>query len=238
MTKIKVGKYIFIFFIGLIAAYFVGIGGNGDLKAGLPATVEKTEVNFEKHHKELEDSLAAGLISRHEFDSLSDILRAQKARLEAVNQESHIPDKMPEWVSKLGIIEPVGMKYEPMFSDYTSVENPSEGFNSVSLVYTGTYETAIAEAYKIAVNKNLSIGGDFESKGNPAKKKPGTANSGISYLNYSLGKTDKDFLISVQVEHSGQLTIMVTDNKQLNERLLSYEPLNNRQNSAAKRKKM
>jgi hypothetical protein len=64
-----------------------------------------------------------------------------------------------------------------------------------------------------------------------------SANPEISYLNYSLGNTNLDFLISIHVEPSGRLTIMVTNNRQLNERLLVYGPLNNRQNGSAKQKK-
>jgi hypothetical protein len=124
-----------------------------------------------------------------------------------------------------------------VFSNYTSVDDPAEGFNSVSLVYSGTYEQAMAEAARIAQNANLSSGRNFKTKGSPVKNMDPKANCGISYMNYTLGNTDKDFLISMEVEPSGRLTIMVTDNKQLNECLLVYEPLNNRQNSAAKLKK-
>ena len=129
------------------------------------------------------------------------------------------------------------MKFDPIFSNYTSIDDPSEGFNSVSLVYTGSYEQAIEQAEKIAVSAKLSAGRIFKAKGSPASKENVKPGSSASYLNYSLGNTNHEYLISVQVEPSGRLTIMATDNKQLNERLLAYEPLNNRQNSAAKRKK-
>jgi hypothetical protein len=144
---------------------------------------------------------------------------------------------MPDWVHSLGIIEPEGLKFDKIFSDYTSIDNPTEGFNSVLLVYTGSYEKAVEAANNLAVSAKLSIGGVFKAKGSPANTAMHKNNTEISYLNYSLGNTNQDFLISVQVEPSGRLTIMVTDNKQLKERLLAYEPLNNRLNSAAKQKK-
>ena len=237
MTKIKVEKILVISFIGLIVIFLVGLGGNIVLKAGSPASATKTEVNFEKRLQSLEDDLATGNITKHEFDSLSDLLRLQLVRSAALQDESHNPDKMPEWVSKLGITEPDGMKFDQVFSNYTSVDDPSEGFNSVSLVYTGSYEKAFAEAAKIAASAKLSIGGVVKAKGSPLKSAVVPANASISYMNYSLDKTDQDFLISVEVEPSGLLTIMVTDNKQLNECLLAYEPLNIRQNSKLKQKK-
>ena len=237
MTKLKVEKFLVISFIGLIVTFFVGLGGNIVLKAGMPASVSKTEVNFEKRLQILEDDLLAGTISKTEFDSMADLLRLQKTTIEAVLDESHKPHKMPEWVMKLGIDEPQNLKFDQVFSNYTSVDDPAEGFNSVSLVYSGTYEQAMAEAARIAQNANLSSGRNFKTKGSPVKNMDPKANCGISYMNYTLGNTDKDFLISMAVEPSGRLTIMVTDNKQLNECLLVYEPLNNRQNSAAKLKK-
>ncbi len=237
MTKFKVEKILVISFIGLIVAFLVGLGGNIILKAGSPASAPKTEVNFEKRLQLLEGDLVTGNITKHEFDSLSDILRIQIKRSEALTDESHSPDKIPDWVTKLGIKEPMGMKFDQDFSSSTSIADPSEGFNSVSLVYTGSYEKAAEEAARIAANARLSVGGVFKAKGSPRKPAFKNNNSTISYVNYSLEKADQDFLISVQVEPSGLLTIMVTDNKQLNKCLLAYEPLNNRQNSASKRKK-
>jgi len=237
MIKIKVEKFLVISFIGLIVIFLVGLGGNLVLQAGSPASATKTEVNFEKRLQTLEDDLETGKITKHEFDSLSNFLRTQLERNAALQDESHNPDKMPEWVSKLGITEPDGMKFDQVFSNYTSVDDPAEGFNSVSLVYTGSYEKAIVEAARIAESAKLSVGGVIKAKGSPKKTNVTTSNSGVCYMNYSLNKTDPNFLISVQVEPSGLLTIMVTDNKQLNECLLTYEPLNIRQNSRTKQKK-
>ena len=237
MTKLKVGKFLVISFIALIITFFVGFGENLALKAGSPAAVSKTGVDFDKSIQLLEGDLASGKITKHEYDSMSDQIRSNKEHLEAATGETHSPDKIPAWVTKLGISEPSGMKFDQVFSNSTSVADPSEGFNSVSLVYTGTYETAMAEAARIASEAKLSVGGVFKAKGSPIKSQAEIANPGISYLNYSLGKTDKDYLVSVQVEPSGRLIIMVTDNKQLNEMLLAYAPLNNRQNGAAKQKK-
>jgi hypothetical protein len=237
MTKNKVEKIIVISFIGLIGVFLLGLGGSLVLKAESPASAPKSEVNFEKRLQFLEDDLVTGNITKHEFDSLSDILRIQIKRNEALTDESHSPDKIPDWVIKLGIKEPEGMKFDQDFSNSTSIIDPTEGFNSVSLVYTGSYDKAVEEAAKIAASAKLSVGGVFEAKGGPVKTAIQNNNSAISYVNYSLEKADQDFLISVQVEPAGLLTIMVTDNKQLNKCLLAYEPLNNRQNSASKRKK-
>lgn len=238
MTKVKVEKYLVISFIGLILIFFAGFGGNIALKAGLPASVSKTGINFEKRLHLLEEDLLAGKISRTEYDSLTDLIHLQIQSNAALQDEKQILDKMPDWVRQTGIIEPEKLKFDPVFSNFTSVDDPTEGFNSVSLVYSGTYEDAIADAAKIAASARLSSALSFKAKGSPVQKHTQVTNQEVSYLNYNLEKSDPDFLISVQVEPSGRLTIMVTDNKQLTEKLLTYEPLNNRQKSDVKRKKL
>lgn len=238
MTIVKIGKILVISFIGFIITFSVGLGGNTVLKAGLPTSKLKIEVNFEKQMQMLEDELLTGKISRITFDSLSDEIRSQLSRKDVMDSDSHLLEKLPEWVSQLGISKPQGMKFDKAFSDFTSVENPSEGFNSVTLVYFGTYEKAVEEATRIARDANLAFGVDFKAKGSPERKSSvSNEKSGISFLNYNLGDTKKDFLISVKVEPSGRLTITVTDNKQLNDCLSAYAPLNNRQNSHSKQKK-
>ncbi|MEI6060028.1 MAG: hypothetical protein WCR72_04935 [Bacteroidota bacterium] len=238
MTKVKIEKNIKISFIVLIVTVFAALGGNFALKAGSPATSPKPGINYENRLQLLEKDLASGKVSRVEFDSLSELLHAQILRNEALQIENHNPDKMPEWVTKLGISEPSGMKFDQVFSNSTSVDNSSEGFNSVSLVYTGSYEIALEDARKIAEQAKIPPGRIFKAKGSPTRNADPKLNSEVSYLNYSLGKADQDYLISIQVEPSGRLIIMVTDNKQLSSCLLAYEPLNNRLNVPAKRKKL
>jgi hypothetical protein len=237
MLKIKVEKILVISFIGFIIPFFVILGGNPSLKAGLPASDPKTEVNFEKRLQSLEDNLVTGSITKQEYDSLSDLLRLQIKGNDALADEGHKLDKIPDWVVKLGISEPEGMKFDQDFSNYTSVDSPSEGFNSVSLVYNGDYDMAVKAAAKIAASAKLVPGGNFIAKNSPVSNVTHNTSKVVTYLNYSLGNTDQDFLISLQVEPSGKLFIEVTDNKQLNKCLMAYEPLNNRQNSNLKRKK-
>jgi len=237
MTKVKVEKVVVISFIVLIGIFLVGLNGNRVLKAGSPDSDPKSEVNIEERLRTLEDELESGKIAKREYDSLANILRVQIRGSEAVENEPHIIDKMPEWVTELGIPEPEGLRFDRDFSSFTSINNPSEGFNSVSLVYTGTYDNAVREAAKIAASAKLSLAGNFVAKGSPSKKTTFLNKNVVRYLNYSLDNTKQEFLISVQVDLSGRLTLAVTNNKQLNECLMAYAPLNNRHNSEAKRKK-
>ncbi len=237
MVKVKFEKLIIISLIGLSAIVLVGLGGNIALKAGLPARESKPEVDFEKRLLILENDMASGVISQHQFDSLTDLLRIQKKRQVALQYESQNVVKMPAWLTQLGVIEPEGLKFDPVFSSFTYKEDPTEGFNSVSLVYTGSYESAVAEANRIAAQANLTKSKNLIAIGSPSRKENKAAKQRVIFMNYDLESADQDFLISVEVEPSGRLTLMATDNKQLNERLLTYEPLNNRFNGASKQKK-
>ena len=237
MTKRKIEKIIVISFIVLIGVFLFGLNGNIVLKAGSPDSDPKPEVNIEERLRPIEDDLQAGKITKQEYDSLADVLRAQIKGNMAVEDHPHTLDKMPEWVTQLGIREPQNLEFDRDFSTYTSVDNPKEGFNSVSLVYTGSYENAMAVAAEIAASTGLTEGGNFVAKGNPSKRAPVLKQNGVRYLNYSLDKAKQDFLISVEVEASGRLTLVVTDNKQLNKCLLAYAPLNSRESRDTKRKK-
>ena len=237
MAKVKVEKILIISFIGLIITLFVGLGGNIVLKAGLPTSDSKTEVNFENRLQSLEDNLLAGTITKYEYDSLVDELRLLIKRSDALKDENNNPDKIPDWVTKLGLSEPEGMKFDEVLSHYTFLNDPSERFNSVSLVYSGDYDKAVIQAIKLASKAKLIPGRNFRAKGSPVANIQDHINPQISFVNYSLEDMNQNFLISVQVEPSGSLTIMVTDKKQLDKCLLAYEPLNNRLSIAAKRKK-
>ena len=204
MIKVKIEKYEIISFIGLIVLVLVVFGGNLVLQAGSPSSAPKTEVNFENRLQSLEDGLETGNITQHEYDSLSDLLRIQIRRNDALKETPQKSEIIPEWATKLGISAPVAMLFDPDFSDYTSVDDPSDGFNSVSLVYSGSYNTAIEEAARIAADAKLSVGGIFKSKGSPVKSAVKKSKLTVSYMNYSLDETDLDYLISVRVEPSGR----------------------------------
>ncbi len=238
MTKLRVKKVLFISLIGFILTVAAGIRGDIVLKAGSPATTSETDVNYEKRLRSLDADLQSGKLTKPEYDSLYLHLHDQMKRQEALQSDVNHPDKMPEWVRNLGVIEPSEMKFERVFSEFTSVENPSEGFNSVTLVYSGDYDIAINAAALIADSCHLHPGRNFIAKGSPFNNNGTIAKIPVNYLNYSLGHADMDYLISVQVEPSGLLTIAVTDNKQLTARLLTYEPLNNRVSHLSKQKKM
>ena len=237
MIKLKIEKIFFISFIGSIIVFSALTGGNFVLKASQPVNISNDSFYIEKRLKLLDDQLSSGMITKYYYDSLADYLRMQIKQNSTMKNNLFYVPKMPDWVANLGITAPEGMKYDPMASVFTSVENPTEGFNSVSMIFTGNYDTAVKEAAQLASKAKVKIIRSSAAIGCPANKKGKTIKPVVKYLNYDLMNIDQDFLMSIEVEPSGHLTLMVTDNKQLNQRLLAYEPMKNRNNRSSNRKK-
>jgi len=238
MTRLRDRKLLIISLIGTILTVFAGLSGDIVLKAESPAHSTKSDFNFNESLHTLDADLQAGKLTKITYDSLYLQLHAQMKRRETLQADNHIPDKMPQWVRDLGMPVPENMVYEPVFSEFTTQEYPSEGFNSVNLVYTGNYEEAVKQAAKIAEACHLSKAGNFIAKGSPMVTETQEGSRPVSYLNYSLTHCDQDFLISVQVKPTGRMSISVTDNKQLTACLIASKPSNYRLNHQAKKKKM
>jgi hypothetical protein len=237
MTSKKIAKNILIYFIVLIASVTVVLGGSIILRAGQPTAGTRAETDFDKRLKEAEAGLASNQITRAQYDSIYSVLQRQLKQVQALENEEGLSARIPAWASELGISEPQGMKFDPVFSSETSVSIPAEGFNSVTLIYSGSYSTAVAEAERLAASAGLQQAGDFTAKGSPTRPDHVPQSRELSFVNYKLDRTTPDYLISLQVEPSGRMIIMITDSRQLDEVLLAYEPLNSRHKNDSKRKK-
>lgn len=237
MIKQKIEKVIIISFIGLLICIIMGFGSE-NLKPNLAVNASNQNSGVAELLSKFDEGYNAGYISKHAYDSLTE------AAIESDQQQNIIDifdnatkETLPLWVTRLGIIEPERMKKDPILSNSTSSENPSEGFNSVSLVYNGPYEIAVEEAAHIAANAKLYEARSYKAIGSHLRKPAEQPNPVVTYLNYDLESKDQNYLISIQVDPNGKMSIVVTDNKQLNDRLLSYAPLNNRNKSSIKGKK-
>jgi hypothetical protein len=137
--------------------------------------------------------------------------------------------KLPEWAKQLGLIEPLNMQLVAEQSHLTSAEEPDEAFNSVTMVYTGNYDTAMNQANRIAQAAKLPLSKDYKAMLKLAKRQGrATTPKGIAYMNYDLSTRDVDFLVYVKVDEVGTLTLSATDMKQMNEQLNKHEGIANR----------
>lgn len=234
MNKQLFEKLFIVSFFGILLTILLGIIGYDSLRAALPF-LEKKNISPSSELMILEKKFMSGEISKLQYDSLTDNYKISVTAKNFNVSSAEVIKEMPAWLKDLGFVPPVDMVFESVFSNYTSQSNPDEGFNSAELVYMGNYDTALirakhfAEVFKL---KKHSLAPEINNLGKNSKfVHP------VTYLNYQLLKPTGDYLISVQVLPSGRLSFMFTNNKQLNDRLLTYQPLNNRVNNTTNRKK-
>jgi hypothetical protein len=146
-------------------------------------------------------------------------------------EDKTIADSLPQWAKQLGLTEPENLTLVREMSQQTSAENPGEAFNSVTLTYTGNYDTAMTEASRIAKAANLPLSKDFKALRKHANHAgSGSRTKGIAYMNYDLSTRNIDFLIYVVVDEKGTLTLSATDMRQMNEQLNKHSGIANRLN--------
>lgn len=148
-----------------------------------------------------------------------------------VTGNNHTPaTSLPAWAKELGLTEPENMKLLPGMSHQTSVYENSEKFNSVTLVYTGNYDTAMVQAGNIARSAELPLSKKYKAlKKQAVRAGRGDKVKGIAYMNYDLSTRDIDFLIYVLVDEKGMLTLSATDMKQMNQQLDRHSGIENRE---------
>lgn len=234
MNKQLFQKLFIVSFFGILFTILIGIVGYDSIWAALPF-VEKSKSKPDDELMLLEKKFMSGDISKAEYDSLTDIYKQKMEKIFFASSDAPISEEMPDWLKKLGFQPPANMVFEPIFSSYTSSSNPKEGFNSAELVYKGVYDTALLRSQQIAEMFNLEKHSLLPD--NSKRQADVKVLHPLVYLNYQLSKPSSDYLISAQVLPSGRLSVIFTNNKQLNAKLLAYQPLNNRVNSTVNRKK-
>jgi hypothetical protein len=149
--------------------------------------------------------------------------------LKVLTTEGSRAASLPNWAKDLGLTEPQNMHLIPQQSHLTSAFVPGEGFNSVTLVYSGDYDTAMRQARHIAKAAKLPQSKEYKAlKKQAMKVGRGNRIKGIAYMNYDLLTRDTNFLIYVKVDDKGLLTISVTDMKQMNLQLLRHAGIEKR----------
>jgi hypothetical protein len=144
--------------------------------------------------------------------------------------DDHTPaTTLPVWARKLGLREPKNMHLIKGMSHLTSAVEPREGFNSVTLVYSGNYDTAMNQARRIARAARLPQSKEYKSLSKLARRRSHANRiKGIAYMNYDFSTRDTDYLIYVKVDEKGMLKLSATDMKQLNLQLNKHKGIGNR----------
>lgn len=170
-----------------------------------------------KKMKELEEKVVSGEITREKANKIAEELNKTYYREIAKRSNINPASKLPDWALELGLSEPEGLLLDKDFSKETSVNNSSEGYNSIKLVYSGDYNTAIEQATIIAQKANIPLSKQykkaFEFKERYGKELEGV--SGIAFMNYEFGDTDIEYKISINVDQDSKLIINAINMQQM-----------------------
>ncbi len=167
----------------------------------------------------IEQDRDLGLISDEEaIEKLNEINNSLGRKIAKTNDNS--VTGLPRWARRLGLTEPVGLVYDQDFSQSTSERNEIEGFNSVILVYKGSYELAMQQAAIIAKTANIPLSQDYKDAIQLKKEYGIETIKGASYMNFTIGADNNPrYNISITVDDDGTLTINATDNDALMQQL-------------------
>jgi hypothetical protein len=137
-------------------------------------------------------------------------------RLQLRMQNLSTADYLPAWAKNIGLSIPVNMEIDAQYSHMTSENDQAGMFNSVTLVYQGEYETAINEAKRIAAEANIPLSTSWQKNMEMSKKLGNPVPKGVTYMNYDFGMDQNvDYLVVVEVDPSGKLTISAADARQM-----------------------
>ena len=164
----------------------------------------------------IEESYRKGEISLAEYKFRMAELQDEADRLNLRNENLSNADYLPEWAREIGLSVPSGMKILPEFSHMTSMDNTSERFNSITLVYEGNYDTAMKQAARIAGDAGIPMSTTWKKNLEMAKKLGNPLPKGVSFMNYDFGMNrDMDYIMLVEVDETGRLTISAADARQM-----------------------
>lgn len=127
---------------------------------------------------------------------------------------------MPQWVKDMWFFEPTTMSLDTVSSRQTFEEK--DGYNSVTLVYTWSYEVAmiqakhIAEAVWLPMDKDFAMVQELIANGGDIDITMQDAFEGVVYTNYSLTDTRVSIVTSITVEPDWRLIIDIVDYTKMN----------------------
>ncbi|MDP2724546.1 MAG: hypothetical protein Q8O72_17560, partial [Bacteroidales bacterium] len=138
----------------------------------------------------------------------------------ARNSNLNPTKKLPMWASRLGLTEPQGMTLDGDYSQSTSERNVNEGYNSVVMVFHGSYDLAMNQAAAIAQKAGIPMSKDFKDAQQLAAEYGIESLKGMAYMNFEMGSMDlPPYTISISVDDDGTLTLSVTDTRKLAEQM-------------------
>ncbi len=132
---------------------------------------------------------------------------------------------LPDWAKGLGLTEPKNMVLDKTLSQVTFEDRDGAGFNSLTLVYKGTYRQALAQARRIAALAKVPLTPEYRTAMEMKQKYGEEILKGVVYMNFEPGgKSPSGYNIAITVDASGVLTISAADAAKMEMEMKTLKP--------------
>ncbi len=199
-------------FIFLIATLLFSCSGGGSKSSGEAAYQPQNLHEADSMIRHLDQLYDDDKITTAEYKLRMSELTGEAERMRAGEDNPDPALRLPQWALNLGLSMPNDMVLVPEYSHQTTAGDMGEGFNSVTLVFKGSYDTAMREATRIAREANVPVSSSWQKNDELNKKLGKPEIPGKTWTNYDLGMDqDEDYFVSIEVDQSGMLTISAAD---------------------------
>jgi hypothetical protein len=132
---------------------------------------------------------------------------------------------LPGWAKALGLTEPKNMVIDKSLSQVTNEDKREGGFNSLTLVYKGSYKQAMEQAEKVAAKAGIPLTPEYKTAMEMKRKYGDDILKGAVYMNFELGaKNNPKYNIAITVDEKGVLTISATDAEKMDREMKALNP--------------
>jgi len=133
--------------------------------------------------------------------------------------------ELPGWAKALGLTEPKNMILDKALSQVTNEDKREGGFNSLTLVYKGSYKQAMEQAEKVAAMAGVPLTPEYKTAMEMKRKYGDHILKGAVYMNFELGaKNNPKYNIAITVDDKGVLTISATDAAKMDREMKALNP--------------
>ena len=226
--------------VGLFIVFTVFSCGSpqSNPKKKFDVRLNKFNRNLRKADKTLDlmDALAARKALVEADYKAGKITEAEaRKRLAAINNQFHremagkevlVPGNgLPAWAKALGLTEPRKMVLDKALSQITTEDRNGDGYNSLTLVYKGSYAQAMAEARRIAALAKVPLTPEYKTAMEMKRRYGDEILKGAVYMNFEPGGRSKSkYNIAITVDATGVLTITATDAIKMDREIQSLKP--------------
>ncbi len=179
-------------------------------------TIQKAKVQQDYHQ---------GRITESEAKVRMAAIDSQYNRNVALNSGSAHGHWFPAWAKALGLSEPKNMVLDKSLSQVTSESANGDGYNSLTLVYRGSYKQAMKQAETLAAMAKIPMTPEYKTAMEMKRKYGDEILKGAVYMNFELGsKNNPKYNIAITVDDKGVLTISATDREKMDWEMKALNP--------------